>query len=446
MSRSTGRAVRAIVGVIAALLLGSVPAPGRAQDGPSYYVLCIGINKYEIPSMHLRGCVNDANAVESLFKRQGARVRVRKLLDDEAPTHKIMDALKKMEDEVEPDDIVVVYLSGHGGRERGRWEFAPSDYGVTGIGIPGSILLGPIDTLIHRGHRVLLMIDACHAGQIGHNTSVESHLTGQKFHSTESNAFYRGGLVLMAACTPSQSSKDGTDNSMFTKAMLEALNGRADLDRDGTVTLKEVKTYLFWRVSELEHRQEKYPGMAWPPDQDYVCVASNSIPESFVMARVDGVKPLLPGDDRLRPRNARPLEVAPGSSPVGHWRLVQRLVKADGSPLLDSAGRNLLHIYDLELRADNTYTAMVTRPERDRMETRTTNGRYFYQRNSLFNIGTDGMRIRPHFSLGFDNGSDELKLESLTDDEMRIEAYPEPSDQLPTKYTLTRVKGGAGTQ
>lgn len=379
MSRSDERGRRFWLSSGIATLVLSALAAARAQDLPNYHVLAIGINTYKdalVPN--LRGAIHDADRIATLFVDQGPRVRVTKLRDDQATGWDIQEALRRLEDEARPNDLVVVFFSGHGGRNHGDWSFLPSDHFVMGRGdrkvnfIPGipvtafNILL-PIERLIERGHRVLLAVDACQAGQLA-------------LEAFSNPALRKEGLILMASSVPGQFSRDSADNGLFTKALSEALEGQADQDGDRVVTLKEVKLYLFWRMPELLSQQPKMPGIAWP-EQDCVCQSSLSIPDTFALARVQGAKP------RALPAAAPALRgdppVASGPSPVGLWKMVQTLRGADGRILVDEKGRPLQQVYELVLREDRTYAAML-QPVVGQAQI--TAGEYLYEPNSFLNF------------------------------------------------------------
>src|SRR4051812_11884370 len=178
MTRAPSTALRFCLGAAIAAAAVTAKPDCRAEDLPNYLVLAVGINRYRDPKIpDLRGAVNDAQRISTLLAGQGARSRVTKLLDERATGWDIQRALEQLESQAQPDDCVVVFLSGHGVRKNGDWEFAPSDRFLDGLGdrkvdfIPGvpvtaQNILWPIRKLLGRGQRVFVIIDACQAGQI----------------------------------------------------------------------------------------------------------------------------------------------------------------------------------------------------------------------------------------------------------------------------------------
>ena len=91
--------------------------------------------------------------------------------------------------------------------------------------------------------RVILVLDSCRAGAAG---------GGQSYNDTLREA-RDGGIITFASCLPHEVSQESTawNNGAFTKALIEALQGRADYDGNKTVTLSETDDYVSKRVIAL---------------------------------------------------------------------------------------------------------------------------------------------------------------------------------------------------
>jgi hypothetical protein len=88
----------------------------------------------------------------------------------------------------------------------------------------------------------------------------------------------QAGLITYAACMAGEYSleprgKGAIQNGFFTFALLEALAGKADLDRDGTITLAEVDAFVANRVKLLSKGRQN-PTMQRP----------STIPSSLALA------------------------------------------------------------------------------------------------------------------------------------------------------------------
>ena len=149
---------------LAALVLTQLD-PAYAEEPTGYHVLAVGINKYKHESVpDLRGAVNDSKEVAAHFRDQGA-VEVRTFFDEEATMDKVVDELWRLRREIKKGENVAIFLSGHGNRSGGHFEFVCHDNSSSNSFDWFSLEL-VIDAMIRNGAHVLVMIDACHAGQL----------------------------------------------------------------------------------------------------------------------------------------------------------------------------------------------------------------------------------------------------------------------------------------
>jgi hypothetical protein len=233
--------------VVAALLAG--PAWVRA-DGthPDCFVLSIGIDGYQKQN-RLSGCVNDARDVAARFAaQQGKRfgtVARRVLTERDAGRAAITRGLTWLGGAGREGDFAVLFLSGHGGRDRdGGWYFLAHDYDPrrhSATALTDREILQRANALAERGLKVLVIIDACFSGRLLLNArSVldQSHKSG-------------GGVVVMVSSAAGQTSAALGPYSAFARTVVEALTGEADADGDGRVTLQEVRRYTPNRTHQL---------------------------------------------------------------------------------------------------------------------------------------------------------------------------------------------------
>jgi hypothetical protein len=262
-------------GAIAAFLLATGTL--RAQEAqPDCYILAVGVDAYRGPRVsNLKGCVNDArNSFQRFRQQEGKRfgkVSGKTLVDQEATKSAIDQELERMRGAGKAGDFVVVFLSGHGARPGNAWAFLPHDFDPgkgTTTAISGRQLLDLADTLASKGRKVLVIVDACFAGQL----RLDARESLSKYQDPKG-----GGIILMLSSMPSQTSAALGSYSAFAQAVAEALAGEADLNGDGQVTLAEVRLYAYQRVYQLL----KQRGMRI--DQDGECASSLSISDSLVL-------------------------------------------------------------------------------------------------------------------------------------------------------------------
>jgi WD40 repeat protein len=98
------------------------------------YVMAIGVNRYEHPSLILKYAVPDALSVLKVFATPGYGnglfadvITVGPLIDAEVTASNLDEHFARLSGIVRPDDIFVLYLAGHGITENGRYFFVPQN-------------------------------------------------------------------------------------------------------------------------------------------------------------------------------------------------------------------------------------------------------------------------------------------------------------------------------
>jgi len=161
--------------------------------------------------------------------------------------------------DVGPDDILVLFLAGHGittGGDDPQYAFLCSDLDVRGIGedptgnlLPprGQVLLwDDLAELQDLPCRKLALVDTCHAGALGPGG-----------RGTTLRDFQENLVVVLAAAADDEKSLESQawGHGAFTQSLLEALGGAADGHGrhagDGLVTLHEVVDFTLERVPRL---------------------------------------------------------------------------------------------------------------------------------------------------------------------------------------------------
>lgn len=171
------------------------------------------------------------------------------LLDEQATRARIASELKSLRTVGKAGDFIVVFLSGHGSNNKpAPWFFVTHDHaGQEATKLTDKTLLGFANALANQGKKVFLIVDACFSGQL--RVSARSQL--------DKNYPQGGGLVLMVSSMPSQLSAAMGHYSAFAQAVVEGLSGHADYNGDGYVTLREVRTYAYHRVHDMQKKGEQ---------------------------------------------------------------------------------------------------------------------------------------------------------------------------------------------
>ncbi len=182
-------------GTLLVVLVCTRVCPAQEQARPDLYVVAVGIDKYQAPTNHLKGCVNDAQGMANVFKSQEGkrfgRVETSVFVDAQATKKTITAALQSLEKKGRAGDWCAVVLSGHGGIKSDKWDFLTQDNSA----IADRTLLSLADRLAGAGKKVVLIIDACHAG-------VLRYAAGPVLNRHSDPA--KGGIILMVSSMPDQ--------------------------------------------------------------------------------------------------------------------------------------------------------------------------------------------------------------------------------------------------
>ncbi len=230
----------------------NVLASPVARGKGDLYAVIVGVSKYNdpnIPTLNLsdkdaRDLYSFINDRKSLFNK----VKIQLFLNEKATRANVSKALR---DDLKPagkDDMVLIYMSGHGAADPSRpdeYYFITYDtqidnlYG-TALWMNQNALFKGIDS-----DRVLLISDACHSG--GFNPGLEKTLAKEAdtFFSVFRNL--KGRIGISSSRSDEKSYElSKYNNSIFTHYLLKALRGEASKgSSDGLITAKQLYQYVY---------------------------------------------------------------------------------------------------------------------------------------------------------------------------------------------------------
>ncbi len=266
-----------------ALLIGTASALGQDSKGigvdgaieqldpairpPNRFALVIGVADYQdnrIPD--LPACERDARDLSGILTDASIGLfptaNVTTLLNDAVTRTSVVAAMDELARKAGPDDLVVVFFSGHGATdEKGRAYWVMSDTKVDRLRATAmpeleiTELLGEI-----RTKRLVTIIDACYSASTANVSSTKSLLDLSRIYPD----FKGDGRVGMTASKGDQLSMVITDkqdpgfgHSAFTYHVIEGLRGNADArgNGDGVIELDELWSYVKDRTIETARRQ-----------------------------------------------------------------------------------------------------------------------------------------------------------------------------------------------
>jgi len=109
------------------------PAPAVVGRGTSkLYLIAVGIDRYAQEAMNLKYAASDAQAIAELFRHRGPRhysaVQAQEILDAQATRTGILQTLEEVARQAQADDLLIVFLAGHGRMVGQRYYFIPHDF------------------------------------------------------------------------------------------------------------------------------------------------------------------------------------------------------------------------------------------------------------------------------------------------------------------------------
>lgn len=223
------------------------------------YAVLIGCNRYpeDPPSLpELRCAENDAKGFRDLLIDRdigGFEPSNVHLFTNESHSE-ILIGLARCLQQAKRDDLVLVYFSGHGKLDKNnKLHLATSDTNTDILGVT-SIPVATVKDQLDKSEseKLVLILDSCYSGAAG------ATFKGGDVESELQIASSGKGKYIMAASTAIQvaEEKEGEDNSLFTKYLLEGLKtGDADSAGNGTITADELFAYAREQVVQ-NGRQE----------------------------------------------------------------------------------------------------------------------------------------------------------------------------------------------
>jgi WD40 repeat protein len=220
------------------------------------FVLAVGIAAYADEKLKLYYAAKDAQAISARLKEKARPapfqdVVVRVLTDKQATRAAILEELKKLQQQMKPEDSAILFYSGHGERDdKGGLYLLPADVDLKKLkdtGVSGDELK---TALVGLPGMVLLVLDTCHSGALG---------AGKLYVNSVSDEIARelgrdeNGVIVMCSSMARQDSVEDNEHRQgtFTLALLEGLAGKGSKGLDGVVYQHHLDSYVLDRVRQL---------------------------------------------------------------------------------------------------------------------------------------------------------------------------------------------------
>ncbi len=269
------------------------------------YAVVVGIASYsnsDIPQLQFAN--KDAVVFADFLKsKAGGTVpaeNIQLLVDSEATTAAVYDAIYWISKTAQKNDLVYFYFSGHGDLENVTmykdgflicYNSPSTNYVKMAVSV--EYLNKIANTLSSQTKaNVVLITDACHSGKLAGDKNRGNQLVGEQLRAVKNKE------IRITSCAENELSNEneewGGGRGVFSYYLINGLKGLADKQKDGVVTLDEIKSYLndaFKKDAVLKREKltqtpvlNGKPGFALATiDNDEMKVAEKQIAEDLVV-------------------------------------------------------------------------------------------------------------------------------------------------------------------
>lgn len=220
------------------------PRKASAAEKPSIFALCVGVSDYAGDALDLQFAAKDATDFARVVG-EGATtwlgtesVHIKLLTsakggENSATAENIRASLKEIASQAKAQDIVLIYLSGHGIQQEGSKDYfylaSGADSGTVGLdasaklrGLSGEEILQSLTNI--KARKQGLILDTCASGALG------SALTRPRDVSTDMRLSWermkdRSGVFILAGCAADAVSYEASrfGQGLLTYALIEAI-------------------------------------------------------------------------------------------------------------------------------------------------------------------------------------------------------------------------------
>ena len=234
---------------------------------PDLYALVIGINEYKNKSISLTYAVPDAAAFAETLKKTAAplfeKTDIQTLTTPEATTKEaITKAFEELRLKIKPNDLFVFYDASHGVvdvvNNEEQYFLLTSNVLLLSSRHIGEDAMGQKDLAKLIGNipaqKKIVILDTCNAGKGGKELQIA--LLQQTRGLTESTAVKLlqraiGSAVFSASSDTQQALEGYKGHGLFTYVLMEGLRGKADIKKDGFITVLGLADYVEEQVTKL---------------------------------------------------------------------------------------------------------------------------------------------------------------------------------------------------
>lgn len=228
----------------------------KTATPPKLYVLAIGVNDYYDSRLRLTYAVPDATALAEGFRKAGnglyASVEVKTVLDKDVTLTNLDKIFAEMSQKVQPRDVFVFFLAGHGKTKNGRYYFLPRDFryqddnSIEKAGMGQDKFQAWFASIPAR--KSLLLYDTCESGSLTGANARGSDID-ERMGALNRMARATGRTFLTATTDDAPALEGFRGHGVFTYALLDALD-HADINKNGLIEVSELADYIDQKVPD----------------------------------------------------------------------------------------------------------------------------------------------------------------------------------------------------
>jgi len=269
----------------------------KLLDIGSKKAVLVGIDEYVDSSINnLQFSVNDVKSFCEIlidsdrgqYDSENVKLLIGESQEGEKPNRSnIMSSITALSRTASAEDSILFYFSGHGIEERKKSYLLPLDSRINVLKDTAIPIEWIKKILMDSNARAkIIILDACHAGAI--IGKAESGRMTQSFHETIFPA--PEGFVVLSSCKTNEVSHEwpAKEHGVFSYFLVEGLQGVADKDRNGAITITDASNYVTEKVRNwaFKNSKEQNPTLECKVSGDILLVMvpkEQAIPETTLI-------------------------------------------------------------------------------------------------------------------------------------------------------------------
>lgn len=231
---------------------------------PDLYLLAVGIDQYRDHALKLNYSVNDAKVLVEAIRKHGRGlyrdIHAEYVLDNEATRDNIRNAFVGINKKMQPDDIFVLYMAGHGLTVENNYYFFPWELIYTGDDSvkKDALSRSELQQLLSMvpAQKAVVLLDTCNAGAFS-----GSSMRGLVAKTAIYKLVRATGRATIMASSDDQAAMEGyRGHGVFTWALIEGIKGAADTlgNKDQATSINEIAEFVVETVPKITMEQWQY--------------------------------------------------------------------------------------------------------------------------------------------------------------------------------------------